>query len=155
MTLASNRKTCFAESRVRRIVDKNLESLLWTCLSWDDSVARRHVIVLNYAIVGLPFVQQRVADAVLSRMEDLVDPDIDTNLWRIKDCVETLTLVLRSMSKPQRQKWVRLMVKFLMLRDVPTAPVIWRLNMLWLADDNPRETYAEARQQLQTLEQSA
>ena len=156
MSLASKRKTCFPEGRVRLLVSKNLESLLRNCRSADVSVADDAMyVVLNYSADGLPSVQQTIAEAMLSLMEVLVKSGIHANKKRIGDCIMRLTMVLRSMSKPQRQKWVSLMVKLLMSRDVKADPLIWRLNMLWLADDNPRETYTEARKQLRTLATSA
>ncbi|CAE7815536.1 unnamed protein product [Symbiodinium sp. CCMP2592] len=154
--LASKRKTCFAESRVRRIVDTNLQSLLRNCLSADKSAARDATYtVLNYAAEGLSLVHQHIAEAMNPLMEDLVDSDTVKNLTRIQDCVETLTMAMRSPNKPQRRKWVSLLVKLLVGGSVRTGPAICRLNMLWLADDSPKKTYEEALHQLRKFEASA
>ncbi|CAE6966074.1 unnamed protein product [Symbiodinium sp. CCMP2592] len=155
MALASKRKTHFGESHVRGIVAKNLQALLRNCMS-AGSVARDAMyVVMNYACDALPSLQRPIAETVLSRMEALVESDIAANPGQIGDCITSLTMVLRSMNKPQRQKWASLLVKLLMDSHVREDELIWRLNMLWLADDNPRETYAEARQQVRTFANSA
>ena len=87
-------------------------------------------------------------------MEDLLANASET-LEEIAACHRKLVLVFRSLSKPQRQKWVSLMVKLLMYRQYRKDGLIWRLKMLWLADDDPRRTYAESAEQLQTFAKPA
>ncbi|CAE7654103.1 PAO3 [Symbiodinium sp. CCMP2592] len=151
MALASQKTTHFAESQVRRLVEQNVESLLRHCRSADESVAGPASIVMaNYSPDALTFVQRTVADAMLALLEDLVEADIRTNGRRIASCVQTLAFALRSMCKRQRQKWVSLLVKLLMNRHSLKDPLIHRLKMLWAVEDNPKQTYAEAIQHLQT-----
>ena len=47
------------------------------------------------------------------------------------------------------------MVKLLEDHNVAPNRLIWRLNMLWLADGDPGRTYAEAEQRLRTFAKSA
>ncbi|CAE6956805.1 Pde9a [Symbiodinium sp. CCMP2592] len=155
MALASNERAHFAEVHIRRIVGKNLESLLWHHRSADASVAKAaSLLVFNYASDALPFVQQRIAEVMLDLIEDFVESNIPANLVESQKCIRTLEKVLRSLSKPQRQRAVSLMVKLVMDPHVPKQAVIWQLKMLWLADDNPRQTYAQAHQQLQIVAKS-
>ncbi|CAE7224375.1 unnamed protein product [Symbiodinium sp. KB8] len=154
--LASKRKTHFAENDVHRIVGNNPQSLLRHCKSADASIASAATHILyNYAFDAIPFVQQPIAEATLARLEDLVETDMYANLDAINACVQSLVMLLRSLSKPQRQKWVSLMVKLLLDHRITQDVVIWRLQMLWLADDAPRQTYAEADQQLRIFAKSA
>ena len=149
MALAAKDRVHFAEIDVRHIVGNNLESLLWHCRSADASVAdAAALLVFNYASNAISFVQQPIAEATLALMEDSVKSNIPTNLKQMARYSRTLTKVLRSLSKPQRQQWVSLMVKLLMDHDVSKTHVISELKMLWVADDDPKRTYAEAEQQL-------
>ncbi|CAE7286656.1 unnamed protein product, partial [Symbiodinium microadriaticum] len=149
MKLASKRQTHFAESHVQRIVGKNLQSLFRHRRSEDADVAvAAGYLVWNYAFDVLPFAQQPIVAATLDLMEELMRSDIRASLPKIYYCINALAMVLRSLGKPQRQKWASLMVQLLMNPDVPKGPVIWRLKMLWLADDDPIHTYAEAQQLL-------
>ncbi|CAE6956837.1 Pde9a [Symbiodinium sp. CCMP2592] len=145
MALASNERAHFAEVHIRRIVGKNLESLLCHCRSADASVAKAaDLLVFNYASDALPFVQQPIAEVMLDLIEDLVESNIPANLVEIQNRIRTLAKVLRSLSKPQRQRAVSLMLKLVTDPHVPKEPVIWQLKMLWLADGNSRQTYAQA-----------
>ena len=150
MALASKTRTHFAESCVRRIVDRNLQCSLRHCRSADASVAAAaRLIVYNYAINALPFVQQAIADGMLTLMEDLVKSNMLANLNAIGQCMQSLEKGLRLLSKPQRQKWVSLIVKLLMEPGVATKEeLFWQVKMLWLVDDDPKRTYAEVEQQL-------
>ncbi|CAE7847618.1 AMT1-1 [Symbiodinium necroappetens] len=155
MALAANDRVHFAEIDVRRIVGNNLESLLWHCRSADASVAdAAGLLVYNYASDAISFVQQTIVEATLGMMEDFIKFNIPANLEKIQTCIGTLAKVLRWLSKPQRQQWVSLMVKLLMDHYVSTRHVIRELKMLWLADDDPKRTYAEAVQQLWILADS-
>ncbi|CAE7176817.1 unnamed protein product, partial [Symbiodinium necroappetens] len=156
MALASKSLTHFSRSYVRCTVGKNLQSLLRHCWSADASVAAAaHHIVHNHASDALPFVQQTIAEGMLTLMENLVTSSIRDNLQEIEPCTRTLEKVMRSLSKPQRQKLVSLMVKLLMSPDVTDRQrLVWQLKMLWLADDDPKRTYAEAEQQLLTVANS-
>ncbi|CAE7618918.1 PAO3 [Symbiodinium necroappetens] len=153
MALASKTLTHFSESYVRRTVGKNLQSLLRHCWSADTSVAAAaHDIVHNHASDALPFVQQAIAESMLALMEDLVTSNMRANLKQIGPCARTLEKILRSLSKPQCQKWVSLTVKLLMDPHVTDKErLVWQLKMLWLVDDDPKRTYAEAEQQLLTV----
>ena len=155
MALASKHDTHFAEAQVQDIVNKNLQSLLRHCHNVDDSLSRAsEEVIINYATDGLPFVQQPVAETMLCRMEDLVESGIPGKLKLIWVCVQILAVVLRSLDLPQRQRFVSLLVKLLPEPRVDKARVIRQLESLWRADDDPRRSYAEARQQLRIFERS-
>ncbi|CAE7654130.1 unnamed protein product [Symbiodinium sp. CCMP2592] len=156
MKLASKRQTHFAESHVRRIVGNNLQSLLRHCRSEDADIAyAADLLVFNHAFGSLPFVQQPVAEAMLDLMEELVISNIPANLAKIENCISGLGLVLRSLCKPQRQKLAYLMVQLLMDESISDKTgLLWRLKLLWLADEDPTQTYAEAQQLLRSLEKS-
>ncbi|CAE6919279.1 unnamed protein product [Symbiodinium sp. CCMP2592] len=158
MALASENKTHFAQSVVDGIVRDNLESLLRHGQSTDTRVAwAASLVVSNYASDFLPCVQQRTAVATLALMEDLVESNMGDNLSPIGFCNQVLARVWRSLSRPQRQKWVSLLVKLLMGRCVPEEikiQVIQRLDLVFSLDGPPTESYAEAEQQLQILAKS-
>ena len=73
-------------------------------------------------------------------------------------CRAHLDNVVRALAKPQRQKWVSLLVKALeSLRGQKseTLTLISDLKLLWRADDDPSRSYAEAEQQLKALMKKA
>ncbi|CAE7194174.1 unnamed protein product [Symbiodinium microadriaticum] len=155
MALASKHDTHFAEAQVQDIVNKNLQSLLRHCHNVDESLSRAsNEVILNYAADGLPFVQQPIAETMLGRMEDLVESGIPGNWKPIWYCVQILAVVQRSLGLPQRQKFVSLLVKLLPEPRVAKTKVIQQLERLWRADDDPRRSYAEARQQLRIFARS-
>ncbi|CAE6922128.1 unnamed protein product [Symbiodinium sp. CCMP2592] len=92
---------------------------------------------------------------MLGMTEELVESSISINKDKLLFCGTILGLVLLVLSKPQRQRWVSLLVELLMDEDFPKQPVIWRLRLLWLADDDPLRTYAAVRQQLRLYAKSA
>ncbi|CAE7207974.1 unnamed protein product [Symbiodinium sp. CCMP2592] len=148
-------KTLCAESRVRRTVDKNLQSLFGHCWSADASVvASAQLVVLNYANNAVPFVQQRVAGAMLDLMDCLLQSGTGIHLQHIWTCTQTLVIVLRSLTVRERQKCVALFVKLLLDPSFPKRKVLEKLKMLWIVDDNPRRTYADSLQQLQIAAKS-
>ncbi|CAE7742572.1 hypothetical protein AK812_SmicGene23880 [Symbiodinium microadriaticum] len=158
--LACKRRTHFAESHVQRIVGKNLRSLLWHCQSANDSISdsARQLLVYSchasYVADGLPFAQRFIANYLLDLMENIVESHSYANLKDIGPCLKALAMVLRSMSKPQRQKWVSLLVQLLTDYKLPkenAQVAIWRLRMLWMADDDPTRTYAKSQHDLRTV----
>ncbi|CAE7657697.1 PAO3 [Symbiodinium sp. CCMP2592] len=156
MLLATRRASHFAESDVRRIVGNNLHSVLRHCRSADADVAAAAMIVASiYAADALPFVRQPVAEAMLALMEELVKSNVHANLRQIGCCMRPLAILMRWLSKPQRQKLVSLVVKLLLDSSVTNKLLaVWDLKMLWLVDDAPRQTYAEAEQQLRAFAHS-
>jgi len=152
LALASKTFTHFSESYVRRTVGKNLQCVLRHCWSADSSIAAAaHCIAHNHASDALPFVAQMIAEGMLARMEELVRSNIRASLKQVYSCTWVLEKILRSLSKPQCQKWVSLTVKLLMgphVTDKDKERLVWQLKMLWLVDDDPKRTYAEAEQQL-------
>ena len=156
MALARQRWTHFAESDVMRIVGKNLQSLLRHFQSADASlVAAARYVLVEYAFDGLYFVQQRVAVVMLDRLEDLVESSIISNLKEIVEMTRPLKTMLRSMSTAQRRKWASLLVKMLLDPSLRKEPVIEELKILWLVEDNPGRTLAEAERQLRIFAKSA
>ncbi|CAE7762288.1 unnamed protein product [Symbiodinium sp. CCMP2592] len=151
----AQRKTHCAESRAQCTVDKNLQSLLRHCLSADRSVATSaQLVVMNYAYNAAPSVQQRIAGATLELMGSLVQSGIQGNEEHIWRCVQTLVIVLRSLSVRERQNCVSLFVKLLPDPVFPKRKVLEKLKMLWIVDDDPRRTYADALQQLRIAAKS-
>ena len=147
MALASKTFSHFAESCSRPTVEKNVQWLLRHCWSADTSVAAAaHLVIHNHASDALPFVQHAIAEGLFAIMEDMVNSDIGPQL---DSCLRTLEKLLRSLSKPERQKWVSLMVKLLVHPNVTSKErLVWQLKMLWLVDEDPKRTYAEEHQQL-------
>ncbi|CAE7361549.1 unnamed protein product [Symbiodinium sp. CCMP2592] len=94
---------------------------------------------------------------MLHLLEELVTSNIPS-MPKINCCMGSLGLVLRSLSKRQRQKLAPLMVQLLIHENisgkVDNTTVVWRLKLLWLADEDPTENYAEAQQLLRSLEKS-
>ena len=126
MKLAGARKTHFSESDARRIVVANLRDLLERCCDVDASVRKAaHHIVTNYVRGGLPWVQQVIAEAMLGRMENLWVDEISqaalAQLWR---CSSHLGDVVRALDRPQRQRWVSLLVRVLLSRQSCLDPKI-------------------------------
>ena len=99
--------------------------------------------------------QRPIAKATLGILEELVESNMSANTSSTILCDYILGVVLRLLDKPQRQKWVSLLVKLLMDNDdFPKSTVVCRLRMLWLADDDPIRTYAAALHQLQLFAES-
>ncbi|CAE7723915.1 unnamed protein product [Symbiodinium sp. CCMP2592] len=163
MRLACADKTHFPESDVNDIVTENLRSLLVHCCDVDVSVRlAAHHLVENYACGGLPFVQQLIAEAMLDRMEDLLPESVEISkeaLEQAMQCATHLTSILRALTKPQRQKWVSLLVRALQNveqdQDQDQETLISDLKILWRVDGDPRRSYAEAEQQLKAFSMHA
>ncbi|CAE7723947.1 unnamed protein product [Symbiodinium sp. CCMP2592] len=161
MRLACADKTHFPESDVNDIVTENLRSLLVHCCDVDVSVRlAAHHLVENYACGGLPFVQQLIAEAMLDRMEDLLPESVEISkeaLEQAMQCATHLTSILRALTKPQRQKWVSLLVRALqnVEQDQDQETLISDLKILWRVDGDPRRSYAEAEQQLKAFSMHA
>ena len=142
-----------------RIVDNNLRDLLQHCCDVDQPVgkAARH-IVHNYGRGGLPFVQEMIAEAMLGLMGDLlsesteISPETEIQVMR---CTRHLQYVVRVLSKPQRQKWVSLLVRVLRSQTANHSEIfIEDLKLLWRSDDDPRRNYSEAERELRSLRKS-
>ncbi|OLQ13879.1 hypothetical protein AK812_SmicGene2055 [Symbiodinium microadriaticum] len=162
MRLARTRETHFAESDAFDIVCPNLRDLLRHCADEDASVRTyAHYIVSNYGAGGLRFVKQMIADAMLTLMGNLLSESTgisQATLTQVMQCTGHLDNVVRTLAKPQRQKWVSLLVEALeSLRghESETLTLIADLKLLWRADDDPCRTYAEAEQQLKALKKQA
>ena len=96
-----------------------------------------------------------IAKTMLGRMEYILAGAIETGVadWNsLAYCMLHLDNSLRSLAKHQRQKWVCLLVRtlraHLVFPDECLLPVVGHLELLWRADDNPRQTYAEAEREL-------
>ena len=159
MRLASAEKTHFPESDVYDIVSANLRDLFVHCCDADESVriAANH-LVSNYGLGGLRFVHRLIAEAMLGRMEDLLleSTEISEEVWsQAMECTYHLAYVLRTLTKPQRQKWVSQLVKALRspesLQGRLQKDLFSSLQLLWRADDDPARSYAEADHQLKAL----
>ena len=163
MRLANADKTHFPESDVNDIVSANLQSIFLHCRDVDLSVREHaHRLVADYGFGGLPFVQQTIAEAMLGQMEDLLPESADISkeaLQRAMRCAEHIAIVVRGLTKPQRQKWVSLLVRALQIDEEIEHQfqerLISDLKILWRADDDPRRSYAEADQQLKAFSQLA
>ncbi|CAE7797181.1 unnamed protein product [Symbiodinium sp. CCMP2592] len=160
MSLATADKTHFAESDVYDIVSANLRDLFVHCRDGDESVRRSaHHLILKYAAFGSqPFVQQLTSEAMLGLMADLLPEPAELSnetSFQALRCSRPLEWIIRALTKPQRQKWVSLLVRLLQGQNQKSyqSTLIDRLTLLWRADDDPRRSYAEADQQLQALEQ--
>ncbi|CAE7203811.1 unnamed protein product [Symbiodinium sp. CCMP2592] len=160
MKLAHAEQTHFPESDVRKIVSANLADLLVHCSHPDETVRRAaRDIVWFYGVGSLPFVQQLIAEAMLGQMGDLLLPE-SSDISRetsteAMQCSQYLKCVLRALSKPQRQKWVSLLVRVLQSQNPCQNRVMEHLKLLWRADDDPRRSYAEAKQQLKAFSEHA
>ena len=159
MCLAKAKWTHFAESDARRIVFANLRDLLGRCSDVDESVrTSAHHIVHNYAAGGLHCVQQVIAEAMLGLMENLLTESAEISeeaSTKVQQCSGNLSCVLRALEKPQRQKWVSLLVRVLLGQTSCPKWLINDLKLLWRADDDPGRSYAEAEQQLTLLLKNA
>ena len=163
MRLAFADKTHFPESDVNDIVSTNLRALLVHCRDGDVSVRKHaHHLLGNYGFGGLPFVKQMIAESMLEQMEDLLPESAEISkeaLEQVMRCAQHLTDVLRALTKPQRQKWVSLLVRALQSEESFQAQfqetLFSDLKLLWRVDDDPRRTYAEADQQLKAFSEHA
>ena len=99
----------FAESHIRRTVGENLQCLLRHRRRGDACVDNAASLIMhNYASDAIPLVQQPLAEATLALMHHLAKSNIHANFL---PCIHTLEKVLRSLSKPRRQKLVSLLVE--------------------------------------------
>ena len=127
-----------------------------------------HHVLLNYGDCGLWFVQRLISESMLHQLGELIDlvkeklaaeeAELKEIWFRMALCISHLAIVLRSLAKPDRQKWVSLLVE--VLRAMLPAPVavhktvLKALLLLWQADEDPSRTYAEESQQLEALRKS-
>ena len=159
MRLASARWTHFADSDARRIVLANLRHLLGRCSDVSASVRKAaHHIVRNYGLGGLHWVRQVIAEAMLGRMENLLEESTEISeeaSTQVMQCSAHLELILRALEKPQRQKWVSMLVRVLVGQKSCPKTLINDLKLLWRADDDPGRSYAEAERQLVALARDA
>ena len=82
--LARPEFTDFAGSDICDVVSADLRDLLVHCCDTDKSVrSAAHHVGSNYALGGLRFVQQRIAEAMLGRVEDLLpeSTEISEEAW--------------------------------------------------------------------------
>ena len=120
-----------------------------------------HNLVGEHGFGGLPFAKQLIAEAMLGQMEDLLPESAEVSkesLEKAMQCAKHLTVVLRTLTKPQRQKWVSLLVRALQIDEGQAQfrkTLISDLMLLWRVDDDPRRTYAEAEQQLKAFSMHA
>ena len=135
---------------MRRTVGENFQCLLRHRRSGDACVDNAASLIMhNYASDAIPPVQQPIAEATLALMPHLAKSNIHANFL---PCIHTHEKVLRSLSKPRRRKLVSLLVELPMDPHVSIKEErVWQLKMLWLVDDDPKRTYAEADQQLLTV----
>ncbi|CAE7506927.1 unnamed protein product [Symbiodinium natans] len=161
MALASATLTHLPASDTRRIVEDNLRSLFRQCRDPDDiahSPALRTLLV--YGECALPYVQQLIANTMLGFIEASLSTS-PLNYDAVLDFMVHLQVVLRSMTKCQRQKWVSLTVRFLAALaaldlDLSSicSVVVYDLIWLWRVDEDPRRTYASVMPKLREFLQS-
>ena len=123
--LARTDTTHFAEDSVHRTVSKNLTDLLSHGLDADDCVhVASHHIVEAYALGGLGFVKELIADTVLSQMRVILSTGggIEVTWNRMRRYMQHLEPPLRSLKKHQRQDWASLLVKVLQSLQSASAP---------------------------------
>ncbi|CAE7034355.1 unnamed protein product [Symbiodinium sp. CCMP2592] len=157
--LARAKETHFSESDAYDIVSANLRDLFAHCGDADIPVRiSAHHLVSKHGSGGLPFVQRLIAEAMLGHMEDVLpeSQEISEDAWKqAMDCTGHLAYLLRTLTKPQRQKWVSQLVKALRspesLQGRLQEDVFSGLKLLWRADDDPERSYAEADHQLKAL----
>ena len=157
MRLASAGKTHFPESDVRDIVSANLGALLVHCRDVDAPVrSAAQYVILTHATGSQPFVQQLISEAMLGLMADLLPEAVELSIhtsFQAVQCSDHLPWIIRTLTKPQRQKWVSLLVRHLQGQTFYQKTLMEHLELLWRADDDPRRSYAEAEQRLRTLSQ--
>ena len=161
--------THFDESVARAIVVKNLDCALGYCLEQDVFVRRAaHYVVRNHVWGGLGYVNELVAEAMLSQMRDIWSGSaqmLARETWVYAQlCLQHLEDLLRSLTKPQRQEWASFLVAALHTDTVQSASaasrakcqirVLQELKLLWLADDDPNRSYADTKRQLEDLRTS-
>ncbi|CAE7893543.1 unnamed protein product [Symbiodinium necroappetens] len=102
--LARAEFTDFAESDIYDVVSANLRDLFVHCCDTDKSVRiAAHHVVSNYALRGLRFVQQRIAEATLGRMEDLLPESTEVSEEdRFQGLFSSLKLLWRADDDPER-----------------------------------------------------
>ena len=103
--------------------------------------------------------QEMIAEAMLGLMGDLlsesteISPETEIHVMR---CTRHLQYVARALWKPQRQKWVSLLVRVLRGQTANHSEIfIEDLKLLWRSDDDPRRNYSEAERELRSLRKSA
>ena len=155
MALASATWTDVPDIDRRRIVEDNLPGLCWQCRDPDVTVRSAALrTLLVYEAGALPYVQQLIGNTMLGFIEASLSTS-PLHYDQVLNFMVHLQLVLRSMTKCQRQKWVSLTVSFLdaiaaldldlyrMCRFV-ISDLVW----LWRVDEDPRRTYASTMPKL-------
>ncbi|CAE7651996.1 unnamed protein product [Symbiodinium sp. CCMP2592] len=159
LVLAQKDTTHFAEDYVYQTVSRNLTDLLSHCPHADERVhlSARHILQ-EHALGGLGFVQELIADTLLSQMRDILSTsgEIKVTWNHMQMYLKHLEPLLRGLTRRQRQDWASLLVK--VIHNLPAAPaplgatrqkvVLHQLKLLWYADDDPNRTYADEKKQL-------
>ena len=104
-----------------------------------------HHILQIYSNAGLHFVRRLVSESMLHQLGELLQEKLPSEeaelkeVWfRISPCLNHFANVLRSMSRPQRQKWASLLVE--VLRAMLPAPsgvhktILAAVLLLWQAE---------------------
>ena len=145
--------THFPEDVVSDIVPKMVQDLLGHCHGVDMDVATAgHACVSFLGQGGTLPVQTQISEFMLGLSESQAnssEPD-----WRRTTlAVDHMRHVVRSLGKPERQRWVSLWMKVLSpVRSTELQrKVLKNLELLWRADEAPRKTYAEAVKRLKQL----
>ncbi|CAE7248262.1 fadB [Symbiodinium sp. CCMP2592] len=167
----------FDEEDVRKIICQHLQSVfrLSTINPGGDAFNAAHHLIAEYGAGGLPCAQELIAEAMLSRMRHMISTK--EQFWvswpQMLCCMEHLESVLRSLTKPQRQEWVSLLVtglhrvecrfeSFEQAKKASAAEyfnekqkrVLEDLVLLWCVDDDPGQTYHEVKPQLLAWQRS-
>ncbi|CAE7248288.1 unnamed protein product [Symbiodinium sp. CCMP2592] len=166
----------FDAADVRTIICQHLHSAFRLFLDpSDDVAASAHDLIVEYGQGGLPFAHELIAEAMLRRMRHIMSTKDNFGVgWQqMLYCMQHLESVVRSLTKPQRQEWVSLLVTGLhrlesLVQSFKKAHaasateyfkesqklVIEDLVLLWCVDDNPGETYEEVKPQLRAWQGS-
>ncbi|CAE7248266.1 unnamed protein product [Symbiodinium sp. CCMP2592] len=167
----------FDQADVHKIICQHLQSAFRLSLDQSDDVAASaHDLILEYGQGGLPCARELIAEAVLSRMRHIMSTKDNFGVgWQqMLYCMQHLESVVRSLTKPQRQEWVSLLVTGLHRLECriqsfkkPRAAsateyfkesqkwVIEDLMLLWCVDDDPGQTYEEVKPQLRAWQGSS
>ncbi|CAE7808464.1 unnamed protein product [Symbiodinium sp. CCMP2592] len=175
MLSRARRTHSFDEEDVCRIIRQHLQTFCNHALDpRNEVVASAHRLIAEYGRGGKPVAHKLIIEATLSRMRHLVSLD-GKEVWvawqQMPYSMRQLEAVLRSLSKPQRQEWVSLLVrglhriecrlesvksKFTAARAAEAAEyfnesqklVMEDLMLLWCVDEDPCQTYEDVTAQL-------
>ena len=140
----------FREQDVRACVAAMIEDLLVHCYDETDRVCFAAHTVLHLCGRGEKLqVNQLISDGMTRLLESLLHSSTRHSFWRYRLALGHLASVVRTIERPQRQRWMMLLVdiflsKYKSADSASQAYILWNLSLLWRLEPAPAKIFASA-----------